>query len=94
MQRILSTARPWKALNVFLNGMRIFVKAEASRYKMQAYSSLKLEWFKKRDPLEDAVSEYYTSGLGAKEDHATGWIQSFRAEENAMQIDRFKSNRR
>ena len=95
MKRIFSTARPWTALNVFLNGIRIFVKAEASSYQAAAYSSLRLQWFQiGKDPLEAAVSEYYTSGLGAEEDHATGRIQSCPAEEKVMLIERFKSKGR
>ena len=55
---------------MFLDGKRIFIKAEASSYQeaslFQCEAKVVSEAFG-RNPLEAAVSEYYTSGPGTKE---------------------------
>ena len=65
-------------------------------YDSFPYKCVKLKWYQKlwKNSFEAADSEYYTSGPGAKEDHATGRIQSCPAEEKIMLLERFNSNRR
>ena len=79
-------------------GWGFFFKAEDSSYPQASlYPSVKLKWYQKlwkKSTFKACVTEYYTTGPGAKEDHATWGIQSCPAEEQVMLIDRFKSNKR